>query len=49
MSKVIRWVLTAALCYGVWTETGLWTTVFTVFVALANEASAAAIRRVRRG
>lgn len=33
----VRWTLTAALLYGVWTETGPWTTLILFYVAASIE------------
>lgn len=37
---ILRLIITAALCYGVYTETGIWTTLAVASLAAANEISA---------
>jgi hypothetical protein len=39
-STIIRWILSAALVYGIYTETGKWTAIFAFLVLAESELSA---------
>jgi len=41
ISTIIRLILTAALLYGIYTETGIWTTITLTLVAIAGEIKSA--------
>ena len=46
VSTIIRYILTAALLYGVYTETGIWTTLVLALLTIQNELSARLYFRV---
>ncbi len=39
---ILRLIITAAICYGVYMETGIWTTIAVASLTVANEISALA-------
>ena len=39
-TTVIRWIFTVALLCGVWTETGIWTTLCLFLIAVTDEITA---------
>ena len=43
----VRWTLTAALLVGVYTETGPWTTLLLVLIAVGHESVAAILRSLQ--
>lgn len=45
LTRIIRWLLTALLLYGVYMETGIWTAVFCTLVAFSLELQGAMSRR----
>ncbi len=45
-TKIIRWLLTALLMYGVYTETGIWTTIALTLVSVSLEIINFSINRI---
>jgi len=48
MPSVIRYILTMALLYGVYTETGIWTTLALLLSVIGIEANTSLIKRRNR-
>ena len=44
--NIFRWILTALLIYGVYTETGGWTALFCVYVAVSLELVVSTLREM---
>ena len=45
--SVIRYILTMALLYGIYTETGIWTTIAFLLIVIAHEQVELGLRKIR--
>lgn len=48
LKTIIRLMLTAALCYGVYTETGVWTTIAIVLTSVAHEMEGCLLKKIKQ-